>query len=122
MSRAGLGRFGVVPPTVVREPTRDAENIPVCPECGHPVAKTKGSQRIEKPDLVHVALAAAFDVLVTFGWQCDRHPYTIVLPMRVGGEDASAFVDGWTGVEIRFADDHVRHVATPEREVTERVE
>lgn len=122
MSRTGLERFGVVPPTVVREPTRDTQNVPVCPECGHPVAKTKGTQRIEKPEFVHVALAAAFDELVTFGWQCDRHPYTIVLPMRVGGEDASAFVDGWTGVEIRFADEHVRHVATPEREVSEHVE
>ena len=122
MSRANLGRFGVVPPTVVREPARDNQDIPICPECGHPVVKSKGSQRIEKPDLVHVALAAAFGELITFGWRCERHPYEIVLPMRLGGEDASAFVDGWTGVEIRFTDDHVRHVATPEREVTEHVE
>ncbi|SER61824.1 hypothetical protein [Natrinema salaciae] len=122
MSRTGLERFGVVSPTVVREPTRDSEGIPVCPACSHPVVKSKGSQRIEKPDLVHVALAAAFDELITFGWRCERHPYDIVLPMRVGGEDASAFVDGWTGVQIRFSDEHVRHVATPEREVSERVE
>ncbi|SER08496.1 hypothetical protein [Natrinema salaciae] len=122
MSRTGLERFGVVSPAIVREPTRDSEGIPVCPECCHPVVKSKGSQRVEKPDLVHVALAAAFDELITFGWRCERHPYEIVLPMRVGGEDASAFVDGWTGVQIRFSDEHVRHVATPEREVSERVE
>ncbi|WP_254524840.1 hypothetical protein [Natrinema caseinilyticum] len=111
-----------MPPTVVREPARDGQDIPICPECGHPVANSKGSQRIEKPDLVHVALAGTFDELVTFGWRCERHPYEIVLPMRVGDADASAFVDGWTGVEIRFADEHVRHVAIPKRELSERVE
>jgi len=48
MSRTGLRQFGVMPPTVVREPTRDGEDIQICPECGHPVVKSKGSQRIEK--------------------------------------------------------------------------
>ena len=122
MSRAGLSRYGIMPPTVVREPARDADGIPICAECGHPVPKSKGSQRIAKPDLVNVRLAVAFDELVTFGWECDQHPYPVVMPMRIGGEDASAFVDGWRGVEIRFSDGHTRHVATPEREVSERVE
>ncbi len=111
-----------MPPTVVREPTRDRDKVHVCPSCGHPVGKSKGSQRIEKPDLVHVVLAAAFDELITFGWRCDRHPYDIVMPMRAGGSEARALVDGWTGVELRFADEHVRYVPVPEREVTENVE
>ena len=122
MSRAGLGRYGVMPPTIVREPMRDSDGLQVCPECGHPVGNSKGTQRIEKPDIVHVVLAAAFDELITFGWACDRHPYDIVMPLRAGGADASAMVDGWTGVEIRFSDEHVRHVPVPEREVSERVE
>ena len=122
MSRSGLRRFGVMSPTVVREPTRDREGVQVCSECGHPVGRSKGSQLIEKPDLVHVALAVAFNELVTFGWSCDRHPYDIVMPMRAGGSDAGALPDGWIGVELRFSDDHVRYVAVPEREVSERVE
>ncbi|ELY97536.1 hypothetical protein C482_12974 [Natrialba chahannaoensis JCM 10990] len=122
MSRTGLRKFGVMAPTVVREPTRDRDNIPICPECGHPVPKTKGSQRIEKPDLVNVVLAASFDEIVTFGWCCDRHPYDIVLPMRAGGPEAGALIDGWTGVKLRFSDEHVRHVPVPEREVSEHVE
>ncbi|MFP8891478.1 hypothetical protein ACLI4U_17175 [Natrialbaceae archaeon A-CW2] len=122
MSRTGLAGYGVMAPTVVREPARDTDGIHVCAECGQPVSKSKGSQRIAKPDLIHPRLAVAFDELVTFGWSCDRHPYDVVMPMHVGGENASAFVDGWTGVEIRFSDDHIRHVATPEREVSERVE
>jgi len=122
MSRAGLQRYGVMPPTVVREPATDAEGVRICAECGHPVAKTKGSHLIAKPDLIHPRLAVAFDDLVTHGWKCERHPYEIVMPMRVGGSDAGAFVDGWTGVEIRFSDGHIRHIATPEREVSEHVE
>ena len=122
MSRSSLQQFGFMPPTVVHEPTQDQEGVHVCPECGYPVGKSKGSQRIEKPDLVHVALAAAFDELVTFGWCCDRHPYDIVIPARAGGSNANAMIDGWTGVELRFSDEHVRYVPVPEREVSERVE
>ena len=122
MSRSGLQQFGFMPPTVVREPTRDSEGVHVCPECGYPVGKSKGSQRIEKPELEHVALAAAFDELITFGWRCDRHPYDIVMPARAGGPDANAMNDGWTGVELWFTDEFVRHVPVPKREVRERVE
>lgn len=113
MSRAGLGRDGVMLPTVVREPMRDSERIQICSECGHPVGNSKGSQRIDKPDLVPVVLAAAFDELITFDWACDRHPYEIVMPPRAGGSEASAMVDGWTGVELRFSDEHTRHVPVP---------
>ncbi|WP_312910373.1 hypothetical protein [Natronosalvus caseinilyticus] len=51
-TRKGLERFGVVAPTIVREPARDAQKIPICAECGHPVANSKGSQSIERQTLV----------------------------------------------------------------------
>lgn len=82
-----------MPPTVVRELTTDSDGVRICAECGHPVEKTKGSQRIVNPDLFYVRLAVAFDELVTFGWKCDRHPYEIVLShLRWAGVTAGDLV------------------------------
>ena len=118
-TRKGLGRYGVVSPTIVREPSRDTQNIPVCAECGHPVAKSKGSHRIAKPELVDDDLAAALEELITHGWRCDRHSYEVVMPAHAHGPDADGMIDGWVGVELEFADGHTRYVPTPEREVND---
>lgn len=122
VSRTGLGRYGVVPSTVVREPARNHDGIVVCPECGRPVANSKGTPRIHNPSIVETELLDAVDRLVTFGWQCQRHQYTVVLPARIGGSDAAALGDGWTGVRIVFVDQSIRHVPVPKKEVNGRVE
>ena len=117
MSGAGLARYGVRPPTIVREPARDSQKIPVCSECGEPVPQTKGPQRIHNPDVVDRELRACLDgPLVTFGYRCDRHAYEVVMPNR-SDEHASAMLDGWTGVELAFADGHERYVPTPQKEI-----
>ena len=119
MSRTGLARFGVVPRTIVRAPARDHDGLVICPECGAPVGASKGTPRIARPDLLDEDLEEIVDgTLVTHGWACERHQYDVVLPSRCHGPEAPSFVDGWVGVELRFADDLVRWVATPEREVS----
>ncbi|WP_312907091.1 hypothetical protein [Natronosalvus caseinilyticus] len=117
-TRKGLERFGVVAPTIVREPARDAQKIPICAECGHPVANSKGSQSIERPTLVDDDLDGV-DRLITFGWSCERHAYDVVMPAHAHGPSAPGMIDGWIGLEVEFVDGHVRHVPTPEREVTD---
>ncbi|MFC4247250.1 hypothetical protein ACFOZ7_09610 [Natribaculum luteum] len=115
----GLERFGVVAPTIVREPARDDQDIPICAECGYPVAKSKGPHRVEKPQLVDDNLADALEYLVTYGWRCDRHAADVVMPSHASGPDAPGMIDGWIGVQLRFADEHVRYVPIPEREVAD---
>lgn len=116
MSRTeGLGRYGVRPPTIVREPARDSQGIPICPECGHPVPQTKQGHQVHQPDVVDRDLRERLEgALVVFGWRCDEHAYEIVTPARCDA-DATHMVAGWTGVELAFADGHTRYVAVPEK-------
>lgn len=114
-----LARYGVVAATIVREPARDSQGILICAECGHPVEQSKGSQIIEKPNLIDRDLYRSLKQLVTFGWRYERHGYEIVLPSRAYGPDAPAMESGWTGVRLQFSDEHVRHVPVPERELAE---
>lgn len=55
----GLGRYGVTAPTIVREPARDTQAIPICPECGHVVQATKRSHPGHNPDVVDRATSAS---------------------------------------------------------------
>ena len=117
MSDAGLARYAVRPPTIVREPARDSQKIPVCAECGHPAPQTKGPQRIHNPDVVDRDLRQHLNrPLITFGYRCNQHAYEVVTPNRCDSS-ASAMLDRWTGVEVAFCDEHERFVPTPEKEM-----
>ena len=113
MSRSGLERYGVIAPTVVRDYHQDGDLIN-CAECGQPVNASKGTQTIHKPEIVE---DIDLQEIVTLGWSCDRHPSDVVLPQRCLDFDAPSFVDGWVGVRVRFADQVVRHVAVPAKEL-----
>ena len=118
MSRSGLARFGVVPSTIVRTPARDRDGLVICPECGVPVGSSKGTPTIVNPDLRDRELTKIIGrELVTHGWQCTSHQYDVVIPSKCHGPDAPSFVSGWMGVQIYFADEVVRWVATPEKEI-----
>jgi hypothetical protein len=129
MNRKGLGRYGVVSKQVVRAPATGHDNsgtkMKICPECGHPVGATKGPQRIASISVVvdpETMKRLADDdglgdgELVTHGWKCKEHSYPVILPQTTDS-DAVGFVDGWTGVEIEFADGRTDYVPVPEKEV-----
>lgn len=116
--RAGLGRYGVVAPTIVRSPARNPDGTVICPECGADITGSKSAHRVVKPDLVDVELLEALDDdLLVFGWRCSRHEYDVVCPARAGGPSADGLQDGWTGVRLVYADQSARWVATPEQEL-----
>ena len=111
MSRTGLGRYGVVPRTVLRAPTRDADGVRICPECGDPIETTKGTQMVSTTLLVDAGLAAGLDEQVpTHGWACERHSYPLVTPTR-------ADLPGWVPVEARYGDGEIRAIPVPQKEV-----
>lgn len=121
MNRTGLGRFGVAAKTVLREAVTDADNVRICPECQHPVGTTKGPHEVAHPEIVEGADPEFVgDSLPVYGWKCDRHNgYEVVLPLKVGADDASAersLTDGWVTVRVRMADRFVRWVAAPAKE------
>ena len=118
MSRSGLARFGVVSRTVVRTPAHDRDRLVICPECGVPVGASRGSHTIIGPDLLDEDLGELVGrELVTLGWVCEQHQYDIVLPETCHGSEAPSFVSDWIGVELRFADEIVRWIATPAKEI-----
>lgn len=109
-----LADFGVAPRDVLRAPTRDRSGEVVCPECGCPLGGTKGSQRLTNPLLVD---RLSISVFVTLGYRCDRHAYDVIIPLRCGGPSAGNYPPGWVGIRVEFADEVVRWVAVPEKEV-----
>ena len=115
--RTGLGRFGVKPAPIVRTPARNPDGSVICPECGQDVTKSKRTHRIRNPDLADRDLRRELDELLTHGWICTRHQYDVVIPVECRGRDASNLQDGWTGVRLAFADNIVRWVPTPRREL-----
>ena len=118
MSGTGLGRYGVRPRTVLRTPTRNREGDVICPECGIPIHDSKGSHLISTKVLVNSELAhVAGNEVPTHGWVCERHVYPLVVPFSIGDHDASAFVDGWIGLRAQFADEEIRYIPVPAREV-----
>lgn len=116
--RAGLGRYGVVAPTIVRTPARNPDGTVICPECGAGITGSKSAHRVVTPDLADHDLREALDgELLVYGWRCSRHEYDVVCPVRVRGPDAGSLQEGWTGVRMVYADQSTRWVATPEREL-----
>ena len=118
--RSGLGRFDVIPAPVVRSPARNPDGSVICPECGQDVTASKGTHCIRDPDLADHDLRRDIDELLTHGWVCTQHQYDVVIPVECRGRSASNLQDGWIGVRLVFADDVVRWVATPERDLDER--
>ena len=111
----GLARYGIAAKSVVREPTRDRhEPMNVCAECGAP-AEGPASQRIHHPDLSNPDRLSA-DVLPCYGWRCERHSYTVVMPLQFA--DPRSPSDGWTGVSIELADGREREISVPAQEVS----
>lgn len=122
MNRKGLGAFGVAAQTVLREPVTDSDGITICPECGHPVAQSRGPHEVAHPEIIEAADPEVVgDALITYGWACDRHNgYEVVTPIRVGENDdsaASRLTDGWVSVRVRMADRFVRWIPAPAKEV-----
>jgi hypothetical protein len=119
--RTGLGRFDVTPAPVIRTPARNPDGSVICPECGQSVTDTRGTQRIRQPDLADRKLREKLDEpLLTHGWVCTRHQYDVITPRRCRGTDASNLPGGWIGVRLVFADETVRWVPTPERELQQQ--
>ena len=117
-SRGGLGRYGVVPPTVVRQPARNPDRTVICPECGHDITDSKATHPVTTPDFVDEELREQYDGnLLVFGWRCPRHEYDVVVPAHCAGSEASNLTDGWVGLRLVFADELTRWVATPAREL-----
>lgn len=81
---------------------------------------TLGPQWIHHPDVLSADFAEQPAVLPCYGWQCEHHPYEVVMPLRAA--DNRSPDDGWTGVRVKLADGRVCQIAVPEREVSERVE
>jgi len=115
--RSGLGRFDVMPAPVVRTPARNPDGSVICPECGQDVTGSKGTPRIRDPNLDDRELCEQIDELLTHGWLCSRHEYDVVIPVECQGQNASNLQDGWIGVRLVFADDTVRWVPTPQKEI-----
>jgi hypothetical protein len=115
--RSGLGRFNVMPAPIVRSPARNPNGSVICPECGQDVTNSKSTHRIRGPDLADRQLRREIDELLTFGWLCTRHQYDVVIPVECRGTDALNLQNGWTGVRLAFADNVVRWVATPRKEL-----
>lgn len=115
MSDSGLRAFGVEPSTAVRLPTTDKDGQHRCAECAHPIEKTKGTPRVAFPDVEDDDMADAIgQSIVTIGWVCGRHAGRVVHPQTsIPDSDGK----GWTGVDIRYADDVVRTMPVPVREV-----
>lgn len=117
-TRSGLGRYGVVPPTVVRSPARNPDGSVICPECGRDVTDSKQGHPIVGPDFVDEELRREFDGdLLVFGWRCTCHQYDVVCPATCHGREADNLRDGWVGVRLVYADEQIRWVATPQREL-----
>jgi hypothetical protein len=115
--RSGLGRFDVKPTPIVRSPARNPDGSVICPECGRDATDTKGTPRVRAPDLADRELRREIDELLTYGWICSRHQYDVVIPVECRGRDASNLQNGWVGVRLVFADETVRWVATPRKEI-----
>lgn len=111
-----LVEFGVAARDVIRQFSRDRDGLVICPECGQPIGGTEGSQRLLNPALVDDR-DLEVNRFVTLGWRCDRHAYDVIVPKPCRGEQATNYPAGWIGVRVRYADDHVRWVALPEKEV-----
>lgn len=116
---SSLADYGVAARDVIRQFTTDRDGLVVCPEDGQPIGGTKGNQQLVNPNLVDV-LELDVEHFITIGWRCDRHAYDVIVPRPCNGKQAQNFPDGWVGVRVRFADDLVRWVAVPEKEVHER--
>ena len=120
-SRGGLGQYGVVPPTVIRQLVRNPDGSVICPECGHDVTASKQTHPIVSPEFADYELTRDYDgELLVFGWRCARHVYDVVTPARCDGAEASNLPSGWVGVRLVFADQRVRWVATPGCELESR--
>lgn len=113
-----LEDFGVAARDVVRQLTTDRDGLIVCPECGRPIGGTKGSQQLVNPELVD-ADELEVEHFVTLGWRCEKHAYDVIIPKPCNGERARNYPAGWRGIRVRYADDLVRWVAVPEKEVVE---
>ena len=120
-NRGGLGRYGVVPSTVVRQQARNPDGSVICPECGHDITDSKGTHPVISPDFVDEDLCREYEgELLVFGWRCTRHQYDVLAPSHCAGSDASNLADGWLGVRLTFADEQRRWVPTPARELSEQ--
>jgi len=119
LSRSRLGEFGIVPPTIVRQPATTNASIHLCAECGAPVEGTKGSHLVRKPVLVDDEISACVgDELVVYGFVCARHRADVVHPLPTNADAGNVNSGhGWTGVHLEFSDGVVRWVAVPEAEV-----
>jgi hypothetical protein len=118
--RRGLGRFGITPTPVVRIPARNPDGTVICPECGRSVDSNRGTHQLRCPDLADRELREALGELLVHGWLCSRHQYDVVIPVECRGPDASNLRGGWTGVRLVFADETVRWVPTPRKELARR--
>lgn len=119
--RSGLGRFDITPSPVVRTPARNPDGSVVCPECGQSVDSSRGTHQLRHPDAVDHDLREQLDEpLLVHGWLCARHQYDVVIPVHCRGRGASNLPDGWVGVRLVFADEAIRWVPTPERDLRER--
>lgn len=119
--RTGLGRFDITPSPVVRTPARNPDGSVICPECGADVAADRGTHQLRKPDLADRDLREQLnEPLLVHGWLCTRHQYDVVIPVECRGRDASNFPEGWVGVRLVFADEIVRWVPTPGKELREQ--
>ncbi|WP_248515076.1 hypothetical protein [Salinarchaeum laminariae] len=108
----GLARYGIEAPTVVRAPVTDPQDRTICPECGHPVGGTRGTQRIARPTVLDEDLTDA-DELLTHGYHCKGHPSWVVLPSH-----PDSVPDGWLSVEIELSDGRAREIPVAEPEVS----
>ncbi len=116
--RAGLGRYGILPSTVVRPAAQNPDGSVICPECGSDITNTKQAHPVKNPDFSDRHLCQAFTGdLFVYGWRCRRHQYDVVSPAPCHGESADNLPDGWVGVRLVFADQVQRLVATPQREL-----
>jgi len=111
-----------MPAPVVRAPARNPDGSVICPECGQDVTSSKSTPRIRDPDLDDRELREQIDELLTYGWLCTRHQYDVVIPVECRDRDASNLQDGWTGVRLVFADEIVRWVPTPHKELRRKID
>ena len=119
--RSGLGRFGVTPAPIVRTPAQNPDGTVICPECGNSVDSSRGTHQVRRPTFADHALQESFDdPLFVHGWLCIRHQYDVIIPVPCRGSDASNLASGWVGVRLVFADEIVRWVPTPQKELRKR--
>lgn len=117
-----LGDFGLQRTVIIRSGYTDDGGTTCCPECGADISDTGGTPQIPADAIADTdLLGALFDQgersIPAHAFVCEHDDYDVVVPKIASRSSAPGLPDGWTGVPVEFADETIRHVPLPAREL-----